>query len=182
MSLQRIEKYACLELERRFLLTELPVSLAGQPYRWHIIDRYLPNTRLRLRRMSAYGDEQDVTKFGQKYRKKDQSAAEAILTNLYLNEAEYSRLSSLEARELIKKRYSYPHQGFNYSIDVFEGRLAGLILAEIECETTEQLTTMRVPAFALREVTADLFFTGGNLASLTRTEFEIELAERLKGL
>ena len=179
MSSQRIGKYACLELERRFLLAKLPANLVGQPYNWHIVDRYLPNTRLRLRRMSSYRDEQVVLKFGQKYRTDSQDAAEAILTNLYLNETEYACLSSLETRTLVKKRYSYNHQGFIYAIDVFEGGLAGLILAEIEFKTVPQLVNLQVPAFAQREVTADPFFTGGNLASLTRAEFEIELVRRL---
>ena len=179
MSSQRLGKYACLELERRYLLRELPAGLKGQAYSWHITDRYITDTRLRLRRMKAPGRGPILLKFGQKYRDRSQSPAETTMTNLYLNDEEYQCLSALEAREIIKRRYRYVHDELTYGIDVFEGKLAGLILAEIECETADQLAQLSIPPFACQEVTDDLFFTGGHLVALTREEFEAGLARRL---
>jgi hypothetical protein len=46
MSSKRVGKYACLELERRYLLSQLPSDLVGQANGWLIVDRYLVDTRL----------------------------------------------------------------------------------------------------------------------------------------
>lgn len=40
-----------------------------------------------------------------------------------------------------KKRYEIPVDGFIWEVDVFEGKLAGLILAEVELESENQIFT-----------------------------------------
>jgi CYTH domain-containing protein len=179
MSSKRLGKYACLELERRYLLRELPADLEEQGNCWHITDRYIADTRLRLRRMEMAQGGKIVFKFGQKYRGSSQSRGETTMTNMYLNDEEYHCLSKLDAREIIKRRYKYVHDELEYGIDVFEGELEGLIMAEIECETEQEFERLRVPSFALKEVTGEEFFTGGNLAATTRGEFEAGLASWL---
>lgn len=175
MSSQRIGKYACLEIERRYLLAALPADLM-QANGWRISDRYFPATRLRLRRMQAIRGEEVIYKLTQKYRAENQSAAETTITNFYLSEAEYNLLLPLEALTVEKTRHPYADaQARHFSIDVFAGRHAGLILAEIEGEAASAL-----PAFALADVTADRFFSGGHLASLTDLEFRQGLAQRLR--
>jgi CYTH domain-containing protein len=172
MSTQRIGKYACLELERRYLLHELPAAVEGQEAAWLITDRYITGTQLRLRRMVAIPGGATVFKLGQKYRAPGQGWGETTMTNLYLGEHEYDRLSQLDAQELVKRRHRVTLEGRDYSIDVFEGKLAGLILAETECETVQAFQELQTPSFAWKDVTADPFFTGGNLAALTREAFE----------
>jgi len=115
-------------------------------------------------------------KLGQKYRGASQHEGETTMTNMYLSAGEYQRLSALPAREIVKKRYRYEQNGRAYGIDVFEGGLTGLILAEIECETQPEYEQMEIPAFASRDVTGELFFTGGNLAGLTKEAFGAGLA------
>jgi CYTH domain-containing protein len=171
MSSQRIGKYACLELERRYLLRELPADLRERESNWHIVDRYLSGTRLRLRRMTSPSTGTVSLKLTQKYREAGQEATETTITNMYLNEAEYDSLNQLPGAEIIKKRYEYQQQGRLYSLDVFEGPLQGLILAEIEAETAAELAAQPFPAFAFKEVTADPFFSGDALAKLTEVEF-----------
>jgi hypothetical protein len=46
-----------------------------------------------------------------------------------------------------------------------------LILAEIENRPGIAISTLPQPPFALREVTEDPAFTGGELVKLTRAEF-----------
>lgn len=179
MSSQRIGKYACLELERRYLLKELPADLREQACSWYIIDRYLSGTRLRLRQMTSPSKGTVILKLTQKYREAGQEATETIITNMYLNKAEYNCLSQLPGPEIIKKRYEYRQQEHRYSIDVFEGPLQGLILAEIEAEMAEELAGQPFPSFALKEVTADPFFSGGALAGLTEAEFREGFTQRL---
>jgi CYTH domain-containing protein len=120
-----------------------------------------------------------VFKFGHKYPGPLQTPGETTLTNLYLNDEEYRCLRQLGGREVYKRRHLHEHGGLVYGIDVFEGTLAGLLLSEIECETESRFDSLETPSFALMEVTGELFFSGGHLASLTRDEFEAGLAKFL---
>lgn len=123
MTSQRIGKYACLEVECRYLLEKLPVDLLDHPDGWIITDRYFPNTRLRLRHMRSISGKENMYKLTQKYRSETQDAYETTVTNEYLTEAEYNFFEPLEARILRKKRYPYTVQNHSLSIDVFEWRL-----------------------------------------------------------
>jgi len=65
-----------------------------------------------------------------------------------------------------------PNNSLKYTIDVFEGTLAGLILAEIEGRPGFDLANLFIPGFTLREVTGDPFFSGANLVELSEVEFQ----------
>lgn len=180
MTSQRIGKYACLETERRHLLKKIPDDLLENTNGWLITDRYFPSTRLRLRHMKSISGDQTIYKLTQKYRSETQNTHETTITNLYLTKAEYNYLEPLEAKIIKKKRYPYKAQNHNFSIDVFEGRHQGLILAEIEFEKQAGLDEFALPIFALEDVTDDPFFTGGNLALMTDEAFRQELSQRLR--
>jgi CYTH domain-containing protein len=180
MTSQRIGKYACLETECRFLLSKIPNDLLDNPNGWLIIDRYFPNTRLRLRHMKSVIGNENVYKLTQKYRSETQSAYETTITNVYLTEAEYKHLEALEAKILKKRRYPYTVQNHSFSIDVFEGRHQGLILAEMELEKKAGADEFVLPSFVLKDVTDDPFFTGGNLVMMTDEEFRQGLSQRIR--
>ena len=180
MSSQRIGKYACLEIERRYLLHHLPEDLNKQVF-WHIIDRYLDNTRLRLRRMTSASGQQ-IFKFTQKYQTLTQNISHNTITNIYLNEVEYGCLATLAVPELVKKRYTYEYQDQLYGIDVFAGILTGLILAEVEGEHETDVAELATPTFAVAEVTTNPFFRGGNLAKVTGDELKNELSKTGLGI
>jgi CYTH domain-containing protein len=171
-------KYARIERERRFLVHELPDDLPADYQR--ILDRYIPGTRLRLRRIESAAGETVALKLTQKYLAADPTGRDTIITNLYLSDAEYALLDILDGLPLHKRRYTYPYRGYRYAIDVFEEPLLGLILCEVEAESDEELTAAPAPPFAIREVTDDPFFTGGRLVSLTNAEIQVRLAELLK--
>jgi CYTH domain-containing protein len=165
-------KYARIEEERRFLLKSVPEELRGVDEFIRIIDGYIPGTRLRLRRMVSPHGNTLALKLGQKYRPVDFEAHQTIMTNLYLNETEYGVLKTLGGSLIYKRRYPYGYQGQKYVVDVFEGKLAGLILAEIEGRPGVDLANLFIPGFALREVTGDPFFSGANLVELSEVEFQ----------
>lgn len=181
MASQRIGKYACLEVECRYLLNNIPDDLFDSPQGWLITDRYFPNTRLRLRHMQSLSGDENIYKLTQKYRSEIQNAYETTITNMYLNEAEYNHFEALEAKTLEKKRYPYALPSFSLSIDVFEGRHQGLILAEMEVEEKAGVDKLVFPRFVLKDVTEDPFFNGGNLAMMTDEEFRQGLSQRLRG-
>jgi len=180
MASQRVGKYACLEVECRYLLNKIPEDLLDMPKGWLITDRYFPNTRLRLRHMQSLSGDEQIYKLTQKYRSETQNAYETIITNMYLTEAEYNHFEALEAKILKKKRYPYSLPDFSLSIDVFEGRHQGLILAEREVEQKAGVVELVLPSFVLKDITEDPFFTGGNLVSMTDEEFQQGLSQRLR--
>jgi hypothetical protein len=162
-------KYARWEAERRFLLASVPaVALAGPAAQLH--DRYLRDTRLRLRRLVRPG-EPPVHKLGQKVPGPDGWPPAVAHTSLYLDPAEYAVLAGLPADELTKTRTLFG-DGPVLAVDVFTGRLAGLVLAEYELDpaaassgASDQAVPPGWPELPmLAEVTGDARFTGGALA------------------
>ena len=180
MASQRIGKYACLEIECRYLLNKIPEDLFDSPNGWLITDRYFPNSRLRLRHMQSLSGDEQIYKLTQKYRSENQTAYETTITNVYLTEAEYNHFEALEAKVLKKRRYPYSLPNYSLSIDVFEGRHQGLILAELELEKKAEADEFVLPSFVLKDVTDDPFFTGGNLVTMTEEEFRKGLSQRLR--
>jgi len=161
-------KYARFELERRFLVGTLPDDL-GFDEGWRIHDRYIENTQLRLRRMEPAAGGDSIFKLGQKHVPAPPDFAQMTITNIYLSAREYEVFASLPARELRKLRRLVKHDSHVFNVDTFEGRLAGLVLAEVGFETHAELSlTLELPRWVLREVSDDVRFTGGALVALSR--------------
>ena len=179
MIAHRNGKYSCVELERRFLLRELPAVLRGRADYRRLTDRYISGTRLRLRHVETAPSGPVIFKFAQTFADAAQSSGQTTITNVYLNETEYRRLHTLGGDELIKRRYALDHEGHRFAVDVFEGRHEGLILAEVELGSEEELRRFALPSFALSDVTDDIAFTGGALATVATSDFRRMLADRL---
>ena len=172
----QLGKYAQLERERRFLLGSLPPDLSSSAPHITIYDRYLCQTRFRLRRMVASDNQSIQYKLTQKYLHTPGNFASVVITNTYLTEQEYCAFEPLAADELWKDRYRYRSAGWRYAIDVFQGRLAGLVLAEIEFASDEELSAFMPPAFVLAEVTAEAAFSGGRLCQSSAADVEAAVA------
>jgi CYTH domain-containing protein len=165
-------KYARVERERRFLLTQPPPGAAVVRV-VHISDRYFTGTRLRLRRMHHADTGACEYKFTQKIPANRPGPTQGLITNTYLDQDEYDLLATLPALVLSKTRLSVPPMG----IDVFDGPLAGLVLAEAEFTTDAEAAEFVPPTYCLAEVTTDPRFTGGRLASTTQDELRTWLAD-----
>ncbi len=145
-------KYAHLESERRFLLERVPDLPVARTLR--ITDHYLHGTRLRVRLVEEQGCE-PVRKLGQKIRLDEAAPSTNAHTSLYLDDREHELLSTLPAATLRKTRYLLG-VGAHWAVDVFG---SGLVLAESEDDAE--------PPFAyVREVTADLRYSGSELAKV----------------
>lgn len=167
-------KYARVERERKFLLRSLPEPLTRMSEHAQIWDNYITNTRLRLRRVRWPKTKEQVWKLTQKFAPDGEDFSRTLVTNIYLSEYEYEVLSVFEANEIRKNRYPFEHEGRAYGIDLFIGPLWGLILAETDFETDEEMEKFRLPSFAVEDVTNDELFTGARLASLTFAELKDE--------
>ena len=164
-------KYARIERERRFLLGQFPSSANVERIR-RIADRYIDGTSLRLREQSEDSGP-TVFKLTQKVPLRAGGAQQGFITTMYLTKDEFSVLAHLSGKCLTKTRYSVPPFG----IDVFEGTLEGLLLAEAEFDAPGAAVALTLPSFILREVTADHRFTGGQLVRASRRDVQTWLLE-----
>ena len=153
-----LPKYAHWVAERRFLVDgrNMPDLSASDPR--VIEDLYIDGGRLRLRRIGMPGGAPDEFKLAKKYA--PDNPLIGPMTNLYLNAEEYVALSILPGARLRKRR----HKVGAFVVDVFEGGLQGLVLAE--CEATNRMAAMAfdVPDWCVREVTNEAEYTGWRLA------------------
>jgi CYTH domain-containing protein len=157
-------KYAHVERERRWLLLRTP-DLPHDLRPLRITDRYLRGTRLRLREVTE-PDGTVVRKLGHKVRL-GEDAGEVAHTSLYLDEAEWTMLVALPADVLTKTRTLVPYGATSIALDVFDGPLAGLVLAEIDSGEGDEVELP--PHYQpFQEVTDDEAFTGGALAQEAR--------------
>jgi CYTH domain-containing protein len=164
-------KYGRIERERRFLLDQFPSDVNPVGVR-RIRDRYIDGTTLRLREQSE-DDGPTMFKLTQKLPGPRTGAQQGLITTMYLTEEEFRVFAPLSARRLRKTRYSLPPFG----IDVFEGELEGLILAEAEFDSAADADALSPPAFMSQEVSADSRFTGGQLVRASRSDIQSWLLE-----
>jgi CYTH domain-containing protein len=137
-------KYARVEREKRFLLAAPPPTPAVTASR-RITDRYLPGTRLRLRRVDHSDSGAREFKLTQKVPDGRPGFVQGLITSTYLSTTEYDLLASLPAATLSKTRLSVPP----LSIDVFEPPLHGLIMADVEFGTDQEAQSFLSPPAAV---------------------------------
>ncbi|HYE13410.1 MAG TPA: hypothetical protein VD968_03095 [Pyrinomonadaceae bacterium] len=160
-------KYVRVERERRYLLRALPEGVSLRDEHAQITDNYITGTRLRLRKSRWVPTGEWSLKLTQKHAPAPPDFSRALITTLYLNRAEYEALSVFEANEIRKNRYYLRRDGRLYSVDVFLGDLHGLILAETDFDSDEEMDAFPPPPFAFADVTREELFTGGRLAYLS---------------
>ena len=172
-------RYARIELERRYLLSDLPEGITRADPHLQITDNYLTGTRLRIRKVREPQTNKWTVKFTQKYAPNPNDLSRTAITNTYLNALEAEVLSLFDTNEIRKNRYYFDFEGRKFSVDMFLGDLFGLVLAEVSFETDEELDNFPKPPFALLEVTNDLLFTGGRLCEMTFADVRKEILPRI---
>jgi CYTH domain-containing protein len=169
-------KYSRVEYERRFLVSpDSAWHAAVEAYSKTFEDNYIRGTRLRLRVLTDSDTGRRVIKLTKKF--ESPSPYFRTISRILLSDAEYELLNRLAGDRLTKTRYYHTHRGQVFSIDVFNGDLAGLILCEMEAEGLEDLMSIEPPPYATREVTEDAFFDGGNLCRATQDDLLHKLAQ-----
>ena len=168
-------KYARIERERRYLLQDLPEGLTRADPHVQITDNYITETRLRIRKVRDPRTNKWTVKFTQKFAPNPADLSRTVITNTYLNAAEYEVLSVFEANEIRKNRYPFELEGRRFTIDMFLGDLFGLVLAEVSFDSDAELAGFSKPPFAIAEVTNNELFTGGKLCKLTFEDIRDEI-------
>jgi len=163
-----------IELEKTYLLKYIPKDLKNYPNNEYL-DIYIPSLIthpvLRIRKRGA---EYEITK---KYPINWRDTSKQHEFTISLNQAEFDELeANLKGKRAQKQRYLYEYQGKIVEIDVFNGDLKGLILADFEFQTEEEMAKFIPPDFCLIEVTQEKATAGGMLVGKKYQDIEPILA------
>ncbi len=152
-----------MEIERKYTIKKLPANLDSYPC--HLIEQAYLNTKpvIRIRKED---DNYYLT-----YKGSGMMAREEY--NLPLNEESYYHLlEKADGIVISKKRYVLPLSDFQpdnkenlfIELDIFEGKLAPLIIAEIEFPTEEMANSFIPPEIFAEDVTFDPKYHNSNLS------------------
>lgn len=146
-----------MEVERKFLVAEPPEL---DPASGDAIEQgYLAigaDGEVRLRRK---GEQLALTA-------KRGSGLSREEAEIELDRERFDRLWPLtEGRRLRKRRYVLPHQSLEIEIDVYDGELGGLVVAEIEFPSEEEARAFDPPVWLGAEVTGDPRYLNETLAT-----------------
>ena len=148
-----------MEIERKFLIKHLPDNLSSYPF--HQIEQgYLCTAPVvRIRRQD---EEYYLT-----YKSKGLMVREEY--NLPLTKESYAHLlPKIDGILISKKRYLIPiESGLTIELDIFEGELAPLILAEVEFDTEEQAKAFTPPEWFREDVTYSMDYHNSVLSQQT---------------
>lgn len=148
-----------MEIERKFLIPALPGDIGRYPV-CLLEQAYLcrqPVVRVRK-------EEGSQKSFVLTYKSKGLMVREEY--NMPLDEESYCHLrAKADGRVITKKRYRIPEAGgLTIELDVFEGDLAGLVMAEVEFPDEETAKGYRPPEWFGKEVTYDQAYHNSNLS------------------
>lgn len=147
-----------MEIERKYLVQQLPESLSGYPCR--IIEQGYLNTDpvVRIRR--------DNEKYELTYKSK--GFMTRMEYNLPLTQEAYAHLlTKIDGRLIQKKRYMIPlTNDLTAELDIFEGDLAPLILVEVEFPSEESALAFVPPSWFGDDVTFSGKYHNSTLSKL----------------
>jgi CYTH domain-containing protein len=159
-SAPRRERYGCaIEIERKFLVTQRPADLE----RW-------PSTAMEQGYVAIADDGTEV-----RVRRRTGSVALTVKSGggrtrveeeIEIEPDRFERLWPLtEGRRIQKTRYQIPADGgLTIELDVYEGALAGLVVAEVEFATEDAADAFQAPDWFGPEVTEDQRYKNQRLA------------------
>jgi CYTH domain-containing protein len=163
------------EIELTYLVKELPQGLTQAPKK-EMLDIYLPAAAEHpLLRIRKSGDMYEMTK---KEPITGVDSSHQFETTIPLTEEEFNDLSQLSCKRVKKTRYFYEADGVQYEVDMFDGDLEGLVMADIEFGSVDAKNKFQMPTWCLVEVTQEKFIAGGVLAGKHYSDIE----ERLNSL
>jgi len=173
-------RYTRVEYERRFLVSsDESWRNSVETYSKTFEDKYLSESRLRLRVLTDSDSERCVIKLNKKF--ESTSPYFRTVSRILLSPEEYQLLFRLEGDRLTKVRHYCNHLGRVFSIDVFSGELEGLVICETEADSLEELMSVEPPPYVTKEITNDSFFDGGNLCRTKREDLLRKLGEVASG-
>lgn len=162
------------ELEKTYLLKYIPEWLSSAPYK-DLLDIYIPfdskHPHLRIRKY----DQKLMIMKKELIDPDDLSAQEESIIDL--TPEEFCVLSQVPGKRIHKQRYTFPYQGLDVEIDIFQEALSWLILVDVEFADEESKNAFTLPDFCLCEVTQELMFAWGMLCGKSYSDISEKLSQ-----
>ena len=135
-----------LEIERKFLITKIPGNISSFPHH-EIIQGYYFNEWEKLVRLRKKGNSyfQTIKAGSGLVREEDE---EMITQSIFEEER-----NNVEDRQLEKTRYEIPYEWKIIELDIYKGKLAWLVVVEIEFPSEQEANTFNVPNRFGKELT-----------------------------
>ena len=147
-----------LEIERKFLVRRLPDDYKRYPHQ-AIAQGYLTD--------SGAGTEIRVRRKGERFfltAKQGRSIAR-LETEIEISPAQFEALWPLtEGRRIEKIRYEIPYQLHTIELDVYQGRLAPLVTAEVEFDSLSESEAFMPPGWMSEDISNDAQYRNRALA------------------
>jgi len=150
-----------LEIERKFLVNDALWEQVSKPNPAKIIQGYLSSNpectvRVRVKNQNAFltikGKNKGIVRSEFEYEIPVEEAKEMLQT--------------LTNKSIEKDRYAIPIGRHIWEVDVFHGKLKGLILAEIEL--TSEYEKFEIPNWIEKEVSDDPYYYNSNLIKVEK--------------
>jgi len=147
-----------IEIERKFLVKELPADLENYPHS-EIMQGYLIITDNDIEvRIRKKGDKYfETVKAGSGLVRKESEKE-------IPKEAFWDHWPLTEGKRVEKVRYEILYNGKLIELDVYSGELEGLAVAEVEFDSEEENVSFTPPEWFGKEVTHDERYKNKNLA------------------
>jgi CYTH domain-containing protein len=145
------------EIERKFLVGELPAD-AGNARPEHIRQGYLNLEPAEVRIRSRSGRQHELTV-------KSVGGLSRAEVNVPLTPEQFDELWPLVQRSIEKERTVLALAGQAVEVDVYRGRLAGLVVAEVEFRSEGEAQAFTPPSWFGREIKADARYRNAALAA-----------------
>ena len=163
-----------MEIERKFLLKELPKDL-DKYSSTEISQGYIstePVVRIRQRNDNFY-----ITI-------KSGGLMERIEVEKDITEKEFKELSTIVKGNVIKKtRYLIPFEKHTIELDVFHGDFEGLILAEIEFDSKEEADRFNMPDFFYKDVTENPAYQNSSMSRMAKEDiYKLLMISSMSGM
>lgn len=170
-----MNKTSDIERYRLFLVDKLPEPLTHASSHLQIFDDYLPDTRIRLRKIRDPYSKAWTYWMQQRTVSGDEKSSVRRITEIHLNDAEYGFFERFEHLEIRKNRYFHEFDLYVVAFDVYLGDLSGLTTARVDFKSDLEKENFLVPPFAVFEITNDPFFAGQNLVGKHFEEVRAEV-------
>ncbi len=156
-----------MEIERKFLIRKMPEELEQYPHH-HMEQGYLCTAGCILRIRKA----DDTCYLTYKRHGMSSSKQTIAITNYEVEEelpfSAYEVLKhKVDGNMVCKTRYYIPFANHTVELDVFEGVLQGLVVAEIEYSDEEDARTTPVPEWFGKEVSFDRRYRNSSLSVMS---------------
>jgi adenylate cyclase len=162
------------EFERTFLARHLPTDLTNCRSK-EIHDIYIPHNvshcKLRLRKSG------DVIEMTKKERALEHEGSHLHEYTIPLTVAEFDALRVIKGKEVRKIRYYYNSDNVVYEVGVFQDKLQGLVVVDVEFDNKESMLAFQQPEWVLVEVTQENFLAGGELCGKSYSDISSQLDE-----